>query len=66
MPAKAAIQKYLKTLYSRLRGNDAKERFETFYETVKLDPTAFYILPWPCYQQIFSIDDLDFIFLVNS
>jgi hypothetical protein len=27
MPAKAGIQKYLKTLDSRLRGNDAKGRF---------------------------------------
>ena len=36
MPAKAGIQNYLKTLDSRLRGNDVKGRFKTFYETVKL------------------------------
>jgi hypothetical protein len=34
MPAKAGIQNYLKTLDSRLRGNDAKKRFKTFYETI--------------------------------
>jgi hypothetical protein len=34
MPAKAGIQNYLKTLDSRLRGNDAKGRFMTFYETI--------------------------------
>jgi hypothetical protein len=37
MPAKAGIQKYLKTLDSRLRGNDAKGRFKTFYETIKIE-----------------------------
>jgi hypothetical protein len=35
MPAKAGIQKYLKTLDSRLRGNDVKRRFKTFYGTIK-------------------------------
>ena len=35
MPAKAGIQNYLKTLDSRLRGNDAKGRFKTFYETIQ-------------------------------
>jgi len=34
MPAKAGIQNYLKTLDSRLRGNDAKGRFKIFYETI--------------------------------
>ena len=34
MLAKAGIQKYLKILDSRLRGNDAKGRFQTFYEFV--------------------------------
>ena len=34
MPAKAGIQNYSKTLDSRLRGNDAKGRFKTFYETI--------------------------------
>ena len=42
MPAKAGIQKYLKTLASRptlsrgqaLRGNDAKRRIKTFYEII--------------------------------
>ena len=36
MPAKAGIQKYLKTLDSRLRGNDIKERFKTIYESIKI------------------------------
>ena len=36
MPAKAGIQNYLKTLDSRLRGNDAKGRFKTFYETINV------------------------------
>ena len=36
MPAKAGIQNYLKTLDSRLRGNDVKGRFKTFYETIKI------------------------------
>ena len=35
MPAKAGIQNYLKTLDSRLRGNDAKGGFKTFYEGIK-------------------------------
>jgi len=37
MPAKAGIQNYLKTLDSRLRGNDVKGRFKTFYETINPD-----------------------------
>jgi hypothetical protein len=37
MPAKAGIQNYLKSLDSRLRGNDVKGRFRTYYETIKLD-----------------------------
>jgi hypothetical protein len=37
MPAKAGIQNYLKTLDSRLRGNDAKGRFKTFYENIKVE-----------------------------
>ena len=37
MPAKAGIQNYLKTLDSRLRGNDAKCRFKTFYEAIKVN-----------------------------
>ena len=36
MPAKAGIQNYLKTLDSRLRGNDAKGRFKTFYENINI------------------------------
>jgi hypothetical protein len=35
--AKAGIQKYSKTLDSRLRGNDAKGRFKTFYEAITSD-----------------------------
>ena len=37
MPAKAGIQKYLKTLDSRLRGNDTKGRFKTIYESINFD-----------------------------
>jgi len=37
MPAKAGIQNHLKILDSRLRGNDAKGGFKTFYETIKFD-----------------------------
>ena len=36
MPAKAGIQNHLKTLDSRLRGNDVKGRFKAFYETIKI------------------------------
>ena len=36
MPAEAGIQNYWKTLDSRLRGNDVKGRFKTFYETIKI------------------------------
>ena len=36
MPAKAGIQKCLKILDSRLRGNDANGRFQTFYEGIKI------------------------------
>ena len=35
MSAEAGIQNCLKTLDSRLRGNVAKGRFKTFYETIK-------------------------------
>jgi hypothetical protein len=41
MPAKAGIQNYMKTLDSRLRGNDAKGRFKTFYETINIQSTIF-------------------------
>ena len=36
MPAKAGIHNYLKTLDSRLRGNDVKGRFKTFYESINI------------------------------
>ena len=36
MPAKAGIQNHLKLLDSRLRGNDVKGRFKTFYETINI------------------------------
>ena len=36
MPAKAGIQKCLKILDSRLRGNDANGRFQTFYEGINV------------------------------
>jgi len=41
MPAKAGIQKYLKTQDFRLRGNDAKGRFKTFYETINIGRSMF-------------------------
>jgi hypothetical protein len=37
MPAKAGIQKHLKILDSRLRGNDAKGDFKTFYQSIKIE-----------------------------
>jgi hypothetical protein len=37
MSAEAGIQNYMKTLDSRLRGNDVKGRFKTFYETIKIE-----------------------------
>ena len=37
MPAKAGIQDYLKILDSRLRENDVKGRFRTYYETIKIE-----------------------------
>ena len=37
MPAKAGIQKYLKKLDFRFRGNDAQGRFKTFYEFIKIE-----------------------------
>jgi hypothetical protein len=48
MPAKAGIQKYLKRLDSRLRGNDAKGRFKTIYKSTKKDRIP----------QILNIDEL--------
>jgi hypothetical protein len=36
MPAKAGIQNHLKSLDSRLRGNDDKGAFSTFYETINI------------------------------
>ena len=41
MPAKAGIQNYLKILDFRLRGNDAKGRFKTFYETINIGRSMF-------------------------
>ena len=40
MPAKAGIQNYLRILDSRLRGNDAKGGFKTFYETINIRYSA--------------------------
>ena len=37
MPAKAGIQNHLKILDSRLRGNDVKGRFKTFYEAINVE-----------------------------
>jgi len=50
MPAKAGIQNYLKTLDSRLRGNDVKGRFKTFYETINVGRSMFdvYLSKQPC------------------
>ena len=44
MPAKAGIQNYLKTLDSRLRGNDANRRFKTSYETLNIDDAPLYLI----------------------
>jgi hypothetical protein len=35
---------YLKILDSRLRGNDAKGRFKTFYETINFQKSEFRVL----------------------
>jgi len=51
MPAKAGIQKYLKTLDSRLRGNDAKGRFKTFYETINIRRSMFDVQFFHCSSQ---------------
>ena len=37
MPAKAGIQNHFKILDSRLRGNDIKGSFKTFYETINIE-----------------------------
>jgi len=37
MPVKAGIQNHLKILDSRLRRNDAKGDFKTFYETINIE-----------------------------
>ena len=42
MLAKAGIQNYLISLDSRLRGNDAKGAFKTFYETINIDDATLY------------------------
>jgi hypothetical protein len=36
-PVKTGVQKVLKSLDSRLRGNDKKEKQMTLYETIKKD-----------------------------
>jgi hypothetical protein len=36
MPAKVEIHNHLKILDSRLRGNDVKGGFKTFYETIRI------------------------------
>jgi hypothetical protein len=43
MPAKAGIHNYLKTLDSRLRGNDVKGRFKTIYETINIDDATLFL-----------------------
>ncbi len=50
MPAKAGIQNYLKTQDSRLRGNDAKGRFKTFYETLNARFAKFE--SWFCFRLV--------------
>jgi len=62
MPAKAGIQNYLKTLDSRLRGNDAEGRFKTFYETInirrsicflfRLDVVSYRRRRWPKWRPV--------------
>ena len=51
MPAKAGIQNYLKTLDSRLRGNDAKGRFKTFYETINIRRSMLDVQSFHCSGQ---------------
>jgi len=46
MPAKAGIQNYLKTLDSRLRGNDAKGRFKISYETINIRRSMLEVRCW--------------------
>jgi hypothetical protein len=41
--AKAGIQNYLKTLDSRLRGNDVKGHFKAFYESIKIGNICIYL-----------------------
>ena len=41
MPAKAGSQNYLISLDSRLRGNDTKGGFKTFYETINVGRSMF-------------------------
>ena len=48
MPAKAGIQNCLKTLVSRLRGNDVKGRFKPFYETINVGRSMFDVLSVRC------------------
>ena len=54
MPAKAGIQNYLKTLDSRLRGNDAKGRFKTFDESISVGRSMFdvHLSEQPCTAQM--------------
>jgi len=56
MPAKAGIQKYLKTLDSRLRGHDAKGRIKTFYENINfVHEELFFIYQLFGHRTAFSI-----------
>ena len=44
-PAEAGVQKSPKILDSRLRGNDRKRRFLTFYESIKFNDFDFLLQP---------------------
>ncbi len=44
MLAEAGIQNYLKTLDSRLRGNDVKGCYKTFYESINLHSSFIYVI----------------------
>jgi nitrate reductase assembly molybdenum cofactor insertion protein NarJ len=48
-PAEAGVQKTLERLDSRLRGNDRKKRFSTFYERINTEDLAKSPAEWICH-----------------
>ena len=45
---------YLKTLDSRLRGNDAKGRFKTFYKTINVGLSMLTVRLWRIRRSVFQ------------